>query len=247
MADDRRQVRPKKLKIAIDGPAGAGKSSVAKIIADKLTQQWSANSKDITFSTAQQKLEYIDSGALYRAITKIFLDNNFDIDNAEQIRGLLSDIELSLDGGHVFINGKDLTGEIRTADVTKNVSFVSSNIDVRNKVNSFLNKYSADKSVIMDGRDIGTVVFPDADYKFYLDASIEVRAQRRFAEKNNAMTLEEIAANIAKRDENDKKKKIGALKIAEDAIYIDTTKLNIEDVVQKILTIINNNGEEHGV
>ena len=247
MADDRRQVRPKKLKIAIDGPAGAGKSSVAKIIADKLTQQWSANSKDITFSTAHQKLEYIDSGALYRAITKIFLDNNFDIDNAEQIRGLLSDIELSLDGGHVFINGKDLTGEIRTADVTKNVSFVSSNVDVRNKVNSFLNKYSADKSVIMDGRDIGTVVFPDADYKFYLDASIEVRAQRRFAEKNNAMTLEEIAANIAKRDENDKKKKIGALKIAEDAIYIDTTKLNIEDVVQKILTIINNNGEEHGV
>ncbi|MBP5706275.1 MAG: (d)CMP kinase, partial [Spirochaetales bacterium] len=186
MADDRRQVRPKKLKIAVDGPAGAGKSTIAKIIADKLTQQWSVGSQTTTFSTAQQKLEYIDSGALYRAITKIFLDRNFDIDNAEQIRALLADIELSLDGGHVFINGNDLTGDIRTADVTKNVSFVSSNVDVRNKVNSFLNKYSADKSVIMDGRDIGTVVFSDADYKFYLDASIEVRAQRRFAEKNNA-------------------------------------------------------------
>ncbi|MBP5706888.1 MAG: (d)CMP kinase, partial [Spirochaetales bacterium] len=163
------------------------------------------------------------------------------------IRDLLSRITLSLTDGHACVNGEDLNGVIRSADVTKNVSFVSSNVDVRNKVNSFLNEYSADKAVIMDGRDIGTVVFPDADYKFYLDASIEERAKRRFAEKNNAMTLEEITENIAKRDENDKKKKIGALIIADDAIYIDTTKLAIEDVVQKILTIINNNGEEHGV
>ncbi|MBP7553553.1 MAG: (d)CMP kinase [Spirochaetes bacterium] len=204
-------------KIAIDGPAGAGKSSIAKIISEKL------------------KIEYVDSGAIYRAITKKMLDSNIKIDNYDEIENLMSRISIALINGHIFIDDTDMTGYIRSREVTELVSPVSSNITVRKRVNRFLNEYSGSKSVIMDGRDIGTVVFPDAKYKFYLDASVMERAQRRYNEQNGGMSLQEIKASIEKRDLNDKNKPFGALKIADGAIYIDTTDLSIDEVVEEIL------------
>ena len=203
--------------IAVDGPAGAGKSSIAKIVAQKL------------------KIEYVDSGAIYRAITKNILDSNIKIDDYKQITEQLGNIKIDLINGNVYINGEDLTAFIRGNEVSLAVSPVSGIIPVRKKVNAFLNEYSKEKSIIMDGRDIGTVVLPDATYKFYLDASVDVRALRRFKEKTLDMTLESIKDSIIKRDENDKNKEFGALKIADGAIYIDTTDLTIDQVVDNIL------------
>jgi cytidylate kinase len=210
----------KKIVIAVDGPAGAGKSTVAKLIAEKIG------------------IEYVDSGAFYRAITKNILDTGIKIDDYERIEKLLEDIELKLESGRVYINETDLTDFLRTKEVTLSVSPVSSIIAVRKKVNKYLNEYSKDRSIIMDGRDIGTVVFPDADFKFYLDASVDIRADRRFREASTDMSLENIKANIIKRDDNDKKKEFGALKIADDAVYIDTTEMSIDEVVDYILNKI---------
>jgi len=214
------------IKIAIDGPAGAGKSTIAKIIAKKLD------------------LEYIDSGAFYRAITKNILDSKLKIDDYTQIIKILDKIDLKLKDNRIYVNNKDVTDYIRNKEVTMYVSPISSIIAVRKKVNEALNKYAQGKSVIMDGRDIGTVVFPDADYKFYLDASVDVRANRRFAEKTLDLSLEEIKKGIIDRDENDKNKEFGALKISKDAIYIDTTDLSIEAVCDRIINRIKN-GEDY--
>lgn len=210
----------KKIKIAIDGPAGAGKSTVAKLVAEKLN------------------IEYVDSGAIYRAITKNILDSNIKIEDYRRIENLLPELNINLIDNRVYINNKDYTEYLRKKDVSLAVSPVSSIILVRKKVNEFLNNYSKEKSIIMDGRDIGTVVFPDADYKFYLDASIEERALRRFNEKTMDLSLEKIKEEIIKRDENDKNKVFGALKIAENAIYIDTTSHSKDEVVEYIINNI---------
>ncbi len=210
----------KKLIVAIDGPAGSGKSTVAKIIAKNLD------------------IEYVDSGSIYRGITKKILDSNIKIDDHNEIVFFLEKLDINLDSGKVIINGEDVTPYIRTKEVTELVSPVSANVDIRLKVNSFLTSYSKNRSIIMDGRDIGTVVFPFANYKFYLDASVEIRALRRFKEGHSDMTLEEIKNSISRRDESDKNKTFGALKIAEDAIYLDTTKLSIDEVVDKIVNLI---------
>jgi cytidylate kinase len=216
-----------KIIIAIDGPAGAGKSSIAKIIAKKMN------------------IEYVDSGAIYRAIAKKMLDMGMKIDDYTKIEIFLDKLSIELKNGEVFIDNEDISPFLRIKEVTEFVSPVSSNISVRKRVNKFLNEYSKGKSIIMDGRDIGTVVFPDAAYKFYLDASIDVRADRRFLEKNTDMTLNEIKESIKKRDENDKNKPFGALKIASNAIYLDTTNLSIDEVVEYILKTIKYNGVEH--
>lgn len=213
-----------KFIIAIDGPAGSGKSSVAKIISKKLN------------------IEYVDSGAIYRGITKIILDSNIKIEDYEKIDKLVKNIDISLNDGDVIINGVNITPYIRTREVTELVSPISNCVPIRLCVNTFLNSYAQTKSIIMDGRDIGTVVFPDATYKIYMDASVDVRAKRRFDEKTTDMSLEEIKSSIEKRDLNDKTKPFGALKIAEDAVYLDTTNLSIDEVVDNILKIIKYNG-----
>jgi cytidylate kinase len=210
----------KKMVIAVDGPAGAGKSSVAKIVAEKL------------------QLEYVDSGAIYRSIAKIILDSKIKIEEYEKIIEILPELKIELFEKRVFVNGKDFTDSIRGNEVSLIVSPLSGIIPVRKKVNAFLNEYSLGKSIIMDGRDIGTVVFPNADYKFYLDASVEIRAKRRFDEKTLKLSLEDIKREIMKRDENDKNKEFGALKIAKDAVYIDTTGFTKDEVVEKILSYI---------
>ena len=152
------------MQIAVDGPAGAGKSSIAKIVAQKLG------------------LEYIDSGAIYRALAKKILDSNIKIEDYASIKNTLESTSIELVDGDVFIDGVNFMPFIRSSEVTAVVSPFSAQIEVREKVNSFLNSYSQNKSVIMDGRDIGSVVFPNAEYKFYLDASVEERARRRLAE-----------------------------------------------------------------
>ena len=205
------------MQIAVDGPAGAGKSSIAKIVAHKLG------------------LEYIDSGAIYRALAKKILDSNIKIEDYASIKNALENVSIELVDGNVFIDGVDFMPFIRSSEVTAVVSPFSAQVEVREKVNSFLNSYSKDKSVIMDGRDIGSVVFPNAEYKFYLDASVEERARRRLAEIKYSSSLEEIKDAISKRDYNDEHREVGALKRVEDAIYIDTTEMSMDEVVNKIL------------
>ena len=221
----------KRIIIAIDGPAGAGKSSCAKLVAQRLNS-----------IRSDLNIEYVDSGAIYRGITKKLLDSKIKIEDYIGIKNLLEKIKIELKDGRVLIDGNDVTEYLRTKEVTELVSPVSNNIDIRKRVNLFLNEYAKNKSIIMDGRDIGTVVFPDATFKFYLDASVDVRAERRYKEKQTDMTLDEIKESIIKRDENDKNKPFGALKIADDAIYIDTSFLTLEEVVQKILDIIIESG-----
>ena len=210
----------KAIIIAIDGPAGAGKSTIAKIVAEKLN------------------IEYVDSGAVYRSIAKIILDSKIKIEDYNSIFCLLNNISIEMKDKRIFINNKDYFDFIRGKEVSLLVSPVSSIVEVRIRVNKFLNEYASGKSIIMDGRDIGTVVFPNADYKFYLDASVEIRAKRRFDEKTIDLSLEDLKTEINKRDNNDKNKEFGALKLADDAIYIDTTDLSINQVVDKIFNFI---------
>ncbi len=207
--------------VAVDGPAGAGKSSIAKIVASKLD------------------LEYIDSGAIYRSLTKKILDSGLKIDDYTAIETILTTTELNIVNKKVFVNGLDYSLFIREKDVTEAVPVVSANPPVRSFVNGFLNKFFGDKPVIMDGRDIGTEVFPNADYKFYLDASVEERARRRCDELGTkCQSFEEIKSSISKRDYNDMNRTIGPLRKADDAIYIDTTQLSIDEVVNKIIECI---------
>lgn len=210
--------------IAIDGPAGSGKGTVAKILSEKCG------------------FLNIDTGATYRALALACINSNIKVDEEEKIIELLKKINIELDkDGKVFLDGKDVTLDIRRKDVTMIVSYVSSIEKVREIMVSLQRKMASDNDVVMEGRDITTVVFPNADYKFYLDATLEERANRRFMqnqEKGIEMSKEEIIDNIKKRDYNDSHKKVGSLKIALDAIYIDSTNMTIDDVVNKMLDII---------
>ena len=200
--------------VAIDGPAGTGKGTMAEILSKKYN------------------LLNIDTGATYRCVTLEMLNKNIGMDEEEKIAEMLKtiNIELKLEDGKqkVFLNGEDVTEEIRSKRVSEKVSPVSSIIQIRTAMTSLQRKMAQGKNVIMEGRDITTVVFPTADVKIYLDADVEVRAQRRFKqnqEKGIEMSYEEILENIKKRDKNDMEKEVGALKIAPDAVVIDTTKM----------------------
>ena len=210
--------------IAIDGPAGAGKSTVSKIISKNM------------------KITYLDTGAMYRAVTLYFLDNNVDIYNIEEVTKNLSKIDIFFEDDKLILNGKDVSKEIREERVNKNVSPVSAIRIVRQTMVDLQRKMSIKKSVILDGRDIGTVVFPNADYKFYLISNIDVRAQRRYKEElekgNTNITLEEIRKSMENRDFIDSNREVTPLRKADDAIEIDTSNLNIEQTVDKIMSYI---------
>lgn len=213
--------------VAIDGPAGSGKGTVTKKVAE-LTG-----------------LINIDTGVTYRSITLAAIRKNYKIEEEKKIASLLNEIKIEfkkIDGKErYFLNGEDVTEEIRSKAVNEMVSPVSGIREVRINMAEFQRQLGKDKNIIMEGRDIGTYVFPNANIKIYLDASVEERAKRRYKEiqnKNNDMTYEEILKNIIARDYNDMHKDLGALKKAEDAITIDTTKLTIDEVVEKIRTII---------
>ena len=209
--------------VAIDGPAGSGKGTVAKILADKCN------------------LTYIDTGAMYRAIAYASLQNNIDITEEEKIVELAKNSKIDFVDGKTYLNGKDISKEIRTMEVTRIVSPISSIVKLREILVEMQREMAGNLDVIMEGRDITTVVFPNATYKFYLDATLDERANRRYKEnkeKGMNVTIEEIKENISKRDYNDMHKEVGSLTRTEDAIYIDSTNLTIDEVVEKMKNII---------
>ena len=207
--------------VAIDGPAASGKGSVAKLLAEKLN------------------LETIDTGAMYRAVTLYAIRNNLNTD--EEIIKATKKIKIELNGNKVLLNGEDVTKEIRTPKVTERVSPVSSIREVRIILIDLQRKIAKGKNIIMEGRDITTVVFPDADFKFYLDATVEERARRRlidYQNQNSNLTYEEVLAEIKVRDKMYYEKDFGALKRTDDQIYIDSTNMSIEEVVDEMIKYI---------
>ena len=215
--------------VAVDGPAGSGKGTVTKRI-----------EKELGFLN-------LDTGATYRCIALQTLRKGFTLDNEKEIIEIANNINIEIDNKGekdiILLNGEDVSKEIRTKEVTSIVSQISSIIPVREKMVEVQRKLAKGKNVIVEGRDIGTVVFPNADIKIYLDASEEIRAQRRYKENiQNGIdiTYEEVLQNVKMRDYNDKHKKFGALKKADDAIVLDSTDLTIEEVVEKIKNIIEN-------
>lgn len=206
--------------IAIDGPAGTGKSTIAKLIAEKL---------NITF---------LNSGSFYRGITLALLKYNVDLSDEKKVLDFADNLDLDYVNEHLILNGEDVDHLLHQDIVDANASQVSSIVELRHIVNKKLRKITETQSVVCEGRDITTVVFPMAEYKFYLDASIDVQAQRRFNQGVSQLSLEEIKEAIRKRDELDKNKKEGSLKIAEDATYIDTSDLTIDNVCEIILSKI---------
>lgn len=217
--------------VAIDGPAGSGKGSITKLVAEKLN------------------LESIDTGAMYRCVTLDMINKNIQINELEKIQNLLKDIDIKLEDGNqrVLLNGVDVTQKIRSIEVTKKVSQVSAIKEVRIKLVELQRKMAKNKNIIMEGRDITTIVFPKADVKIYLDADVEERARRRFKqnqEKNIKSTYEEVLSDMKKRDENDKNKELGALKVAEDAIVLDSTNMSIKQTTKQIIKIIKKKQKE---
>ena len=202
--------------IALDGPSGSGKSTIANILDKKL------------------KISYLNTGTMYRAVTLFFLENNIKKSDKIDI-DLLRKINIDIKGDKVFLNEKDVSDKIRNKEVTENVSWVSSIFLVRKYLVDMQRKISQNKSIILDGRDIGTVVFPNAKYKFFLVASSEVRAKRRYEQNEIDKPLEEIQKDIEKRDYLDSHRKISPLKKAEDAIEIDSSYLTIDETIEEII------------
>ncbi len=206
--------------IAIDGPAGAGKGTVTKKVAEKLN------------------LVYIDTGAMYRCVALYSLRNNI-VDDSDKIIENLKNIRIKFDeNGKTFLNDEDVSSEIRSIEVTNVVSKVSTIIRVREEMVRQQREMAKGLNVIMEGRDITTVVFPNADFKFYLDATVEERARRRQLqneEKGITSNYEEIKQSIIDRDYNDMHKEVGALKRCDDQIYIDSTNMSIDEVVDFII------------
>ncbi|EGQ3745834.1 (d)CMP kinase [Staphylococcus pseudintermedius] len=216
----------KAINIALDGPAAAGKSTIAKRVA------------------AQLGMIYVDTGAMYRAITYYYLNNK---ERFTDFTSLISEIDLRLGydaekGQRVFLNDNDVTDFLRENDVTQNVSYVSSIKEVRQFLVQVQQKLAADKGIVMDGRDIGTTVLPDAEVKVYMIASVEERAERRYKdnqERGIESSIEQLKKDITERDAYDMNREISPLKKAEDAIEIDTTGLSIAQVTDKILSLVN--------
>ena len=218
--------------VAIDGPAGSGKGTLTKVVAKELG------------------LVSIDTGMLYRCHALAVSRNNIDINDKENIIKIMDEIEINLVNENniqtAFLNGENVTDKIRLPEVNNIVSLTSSIPEVREKVTNLERKIGYDwlkegKNIIMEGRDITTVVFPEADVKIYLDATPIERAKRRLAQDTRNGIKEdftEVLESIMARDKNDMNKKVGALKKAPDAVYIDSSKLNIEQVKRKIIDII---------
>ncbi len=213
----------KNLVIAVDGPAGAGKSTIAKIVADKLN------------------INYIDTGAMYRAITYKVLQNNVDVNDESAIVELAKNSDIDFKDNNIYLDGKILKEEIRTPEVSNNVSNIAQIKDVRYLMVDVQREIGNRSSVILDGRDIGSYVFPNADYKFFLVASPNERGERRYKElvkKGYDITLDEVIKDVIRRDEIDSNRKFAPLVKANDAIEIDTTGKSIDNVVDLVINKI---------
>lgn len=217
-------MQAKKTVIAIDGPAGSGKSTVSKMLAKRLG------------------LLYIDTGAMYRALTLKAIRSGADLEDEGGLVEMARSTEVDLgykDGKQaVLLDGEDVAGLIRTAELTNKVKYIARVPGVRHEMVLMQRRLGEKSGAVMEGRDITTVVFPDADYKFYLDADPEERARRRFKElkeSGSSVTFDEIKKDVVARDESDMKRAVGALKVADDAIVIDTTDLSIDGVVAAVM------------
>lgn len=213
--------------VAIDGPAGSGKSTVSKLIAARLG------------------LLYIDTGAMYRALTLKAMRQGADLEDGEALTKLARSAKIDLrniSGSlKVFLDGEDVSGLIRTPELTNNVKFIARVPGVRQEMVVAQRAIGKRSSAVLEGRDIGTVVFPDARFKFYLDADVEERSRRRhkeLLETGQNTELSAIKNDVIKRDESDMKRDVGALKKAPDAVLVDTTDLSIEEVTEKLLSYI---------
>jgi cytidylate kinase len=217
----------RRITVAVDGPAGSGKSSVSKEVASALS------------------IKYVDSGALYRSLTWYFLSLHEKVEKDMNFSSDLPGIVITqefIDGKcSTFVNGDDVSGKIRNERIARNIGIISDNVDIRNFVNKTLRSWAEDESIIMDGRDIGTVVFPDAEMKIYLDADVEARAMRRikeYREMGKNLDENEVKKQIIQRDKEDMSRVFGKLQQAEDAIYIDTSHMSKESVIEKLNSLI---------
>lgn len=215
------------MNIAIDGPAGAGKSSIAKLVAKELSYV------------------YVDTGAMFRTMAYYIMNHKIDAADEEMVNASLEKIAISIayqqGEQHVYLDGIDVSKEIRQEEVGKMASVVAKYPKVRTKLLEIQRRMAAEQDVIMDGRDIGTVVLPDAEVKLFLTASSRVRAERRYKElqeKGEDCSLDEIEKDIIARDKQDMNREIAPLKQAEDAILLDTSDMSIPEVVEKIRQIV---------
>ena len=210
-------------QVAIDGPSGAGKSTIAKAVAKELG------------------IDYIDTGAMYRAIGYKVKCRGIDPADEDAVRAMLTDTQVDLQQGEVYLDGENVSAQIRTPEMSMMASVCSQIPAVREKLVQLQREMGTRKSVIMDGRDIGTNVLKDARFKIYLTASAEERARRRFLElqeKGEKQSFEDVLEDIKQRDYNDMTRELNPLRKAEDAVEVDTTGLDIDQVVQKVLEIV---------
>lgn len=208
------------IRIAIDGPGGAGKSTIAKQVARALD------------------IDYIDTGAMYRAVGYKLIRDNVDMYDEDALLAMLEATDIDFSGGKTILDGEDISDRIRTQEISRKASECSALAPVRDKLVELQKKMGSTKSVIMDGRDIGTVVLKDAELKIYLTASAEERAERRYKElllKGEDISYEKVLADMQERDYNDMHREITPLRKADDAIELDTTGMSIDEVTEYIL------------
>ena len=229
MRAEARRSRRKGMVVTIDGPAASGKSTISRLVANKL------------------KFLYIDTGAMYRALTLAAMEQGVDLKDEEALINLISQIRIDLKNDQknnlrVILDGRDVTKKIRTPRVTARVFYVASAAGVRKEMVKLQRKIARGRKVVVEGRDIGTIVFPKAAKKFYLDADFKERAKRRYRQLRKKgivpPALKRLEREILKRDNYDITRKVAPLRLAEDATYIDTTNLNINEVVDAVLSYI---------
>jgi len=206
--------------VTVDGPSGSGKSTVCKLISNILN------------------IEYLDTGSMYRSLAYFCLKENVNLEDEQEVMQVLNSLDITFELSKIKVNGEFLNDKIRTNDVSMAASKVSTYYSVREKLVEIQRQIASDKAIILDGRDAGTNILKNADYKFYLDASPEVRAKRRFDEQKDDSSYETILKDIKLRDEQDKNRKYAPLRQAEDAILINSDDMNIDEVVEKIIEII---------
>lgn len=216
------------IRIAIDGPGGAGKSTIAKMVAEKMN------------------MEYIDTGAMYRAIGWMFSKNNVNTEDSAEVQDVLNRTAIDFDNGKIFLNGEDISGEIRTPEISKAASVCSKLPEVRSKLVALQREIAEGKSVVMDGRDIGTNVLPNAEVKIFLTADPMVRAKRRYdqlLESGKKADLNSIFEDIKERDYQDTHRELNPLQQAEDAVLLDTSDMTINQVLDEIMKMAEGKNE----
>jgi len=210
----------KLIRVAIDGPSGAGKSTIAKAVGKQLD------------------LDYIDTGAMYRAVAYKMILNNVSLSDKAKLDKLLAGTEIDFANGNIILDGEIVNDKIRTPEISKMASDCSALHQVREKLVALQKKMGETKNIIMDGRDIGTNVLSDAEFKFFMTASPEERAKRRYIELNEKgenISFDQVLKDIKERDHNDTTRELNPLKKAEDALELDTTGMSIEEVINSIL------------